>query len=95
MTEQTAQRPSPDGSALVHELNQPVNKEVAAAISVVPLAAASNDKLSATHRHAELDARDCEHFNSNIDLSGESVGQRKAGKIPPRTRVRRKCRARW
>jgi two-component sensor histidine kinase len=34
MTEQTTQRPSPEGSVLVHELNHRVDNEVAAAISV-------------------------------------------------------------
>ena len=88
MTEQTAQRPSPEEIVLLHELNHRVNNEFAAAISVVPLAAArsGNDKLSAMDRHAEF-ARDGEHFNSNINVSSESVGQRKAAKIPPRTRI--------
>lgn len=46
MTEQTAQRPSPEGSVLVHELNHRLNNEVAAAISVALLAAtrSGNDK---------------------------------------------------
>jgi two-component sensor histidine kinase len=49
MTEQTTQRPSPEGSVLAHELNHRVNNEVAAAISVAFLAAtrSGNDKLSA------------------------------------------------
>jgi AcrR family transcriptional regulator len=89
MTEQTAQRPSPEGSALVHELNHRVNNEVAAAISVAFLAAtrSGNDKLSAMDRRAGFDARDGEHFNSHFNVSSESRVQQKAGKIPPRTRV--------
>jgi AcrR family transcriptional regulator len=89
MTEQTAQRPSPEGSALVHELNHRVNNEVAAAISVAFLAAtrSGNDKLSAMDRRAGFDARDGEHFNSNNNVSSESGGQQKATKVPPRTRI--------
>jgi hypothetical protein len=57
MTEQTAQRPSPEGSVLVHELNHRVNNEVAAAIGVAFLAAtrSGNDKLSAMDRRAGFD----------------------------------------
>jgi hypothetical protein len=89
MTEQTAQRPSLEESVLMQELNHRVNSEVAAAISVVSLAAASsgNDKLSAISRYAGFDARDGEHFGSNNNVSSESRVQQKAGKIPPRTRV--------
>ena len=89
MTEQTAQRPSPEGGALVHELNHRVNNEVAAAISVAFLAAtrSGNDKLSAMDRRAGFDARDGEHFNSHFNVSSESRVQQKAGKILPRTRV--------
>lgn len=75
MTEQTAKR---------------FNNEFAAAISVVSIAAApsGNDKLSARDRHAEFDTRDGEHFGSNAKVSSESVGgQRKAVKIPSRTRI--------
>jgi AcrR family transcriptional regulator len=89
MTEQTALRPSLEESVSMQELNHRVNNEVAAAISVVSLAAASsgNDKLSAISRHAGFDARDGEHFGSNNNVSSESRVQQKAGKIPPRTRV--------
>jgi hypothetical protein len=88
MAEQTTQRPSPE-SVLPHELNHRVNNEFAAAVGVASLAAAGsgNDKLSAMDRHAEFDARDGEHFSSDINVSSESVGQRKAAKIPPRTRI--------
>ena len=59
MTEQTAQRPSPEGSVLVHELNHRVNNEVAAAISVALLAAtrSGNDKLSAMRKRSRQAAR--------------------------------------
>lgn len=89
MTEQTAQRPSPEGSALVHDLNHRVNNEVAAATSVAFLAAtrSGNDKLSAVDRRAGFDARDGEHFNSHFNVSSESRVQQKAAKIPPRTRI--------
>jgi AcrR family transcriptional regulator len=89
MTDQTAQRPSPDGSVLVHELNHRVNSEVAAVISVAFLAAArsGNDKLSAMDRRAGFDARDREHFNSHFNVSSESLLQRKAAKISARTRI--------
>jgi AcrR family transcriptional regulator len=89
MTEQTAQRPSPEGSVLVHELNHRVNNEVAAAIGVAFLAAtrSGNDKLSAMDRRAGFDARDDAHCSSNINVSSESVGQRKAAKILARTRI--------
>ena len=89
MTEQTAQRPSPEGSALVHELNHRVNNEVAAAISVAFLAAtrSGNDKLSAMDRRAGFDARDGEHFNSHFNVSSEGRVQQKAAKIPPRARI--------
>jgi AcrR family transcriptional regulator len=89
MTEQTAQRPSLEESVLMQELNHRLNNEVAAAISVVSLAAASsgNDKLSAISRHTGFDARDGEHFGSNNNVSSESRVQQKASKIPPRTRV--------
>jgi AcrR family transcriptional regulator len=89
MTEQTAQRPSPEGSVLVHELNHRVNNEVAAAISAALLAAtrSGNDKLSAMDRYAEFDARDGEYFSSNNNVSCESGGQQKGAKIPPRTRI--------
>ena len=89
MTEQTTQRPSPEGSVLVHKLNHRVDNEVAAAISVAFLAAtrSGNDKLSAMDRHAGFDARDGEHFSNNINVSSESVGQQKAAKVPPRTRI--------
>jgi AcrR family transcriptional regulator len=88
MTEQTAERPSPEERVLLHELNHRINNEFSVAISVASLAEArsGNDKLSAMDRHAEF-ARDGEHFNSNINVSSESVGQRKAAKIPPRTRI--------
>jgi AcrR family transcriptional regulator len=84
MTEQTAQRPSPEESVLLHELNHRANNKFAAAISVVSLAAArsGNDKLSAMDRLAEFDAQDGEHLSSN-----KSGGQRNAAKIPPRTRI--------
>ena len=89
MTEQTAQRPSPEGSVLVHELNHRVNNEVAAAIGVAFLAAtrSGNDKLSAMDRRAGFDARDGEHFSSNNNVSSESEEQQKAAKVPPRTRI--------
>jgi hypothetical protein len=89
MTEQTAQRPSPEGSVLVHELNHRLNNEVAAAISVALLAAtrSGNDKLSAMDRRAGFDARDGEHFSSDNSVSSESVGQQKGAKVPPRTRI--------
>jgi AcrR family transcriptional regulator len=89
MTDQTAQRPSPEGSVLVHELNHRVNSEVAAAISVAFLAAtrSGNDKLSAMDRRAGFDARDGEHFNSHFNVSSESLLQRKAAKISARTRI--------
>src|SRR5260370_25256308 len=87
--ERAAQRPFPEGGALVLELTHRVNNEVAAAISVAFLAAtrSSNDKLSAMDRRAGFDARDGEHFNSHFNVSSESRVQQKAGKIPPRTRV--------
>jgi AcrR family transcriptional regulator len=89
MTEQTAQRPSAEGSVLVHELNHRVNNEVAAAISVALLAAtrSGNNKLSAMDRRAGFDARDGEHLGSHFNVSSESRVPRKAAKIPPRTRV--------
>jgi AcrR family transcriptional regulator len=83
MTEQTAQRPLLEESVLLQELNHRVNNEVAAAV----VSLSGNDKLSAMDRHAGFDARGGEHFSSNIDLSAESVGQRKAAKIPPRVRI--------
>jgi AcrR family transcriptional regulator len=87
MTDQTAQRPSPEGSVLVHELNHRVNSEVAAVISVAFLVAtrSGNDKLSAMR--AGFDARDGEHFNSHFNVSSESLLQRKAAKISARTRI--------
>jgi AcrR family transcriptional regulator len=89
MTDQTAQRPSPEESVLLQELTHRVKNKVAAAISVVSLAAASsgNDKLSAMHRHAEFDARDTGHSSRNINVSSEGVGRQKATKVPPRTRI--------
>ena len=89
MTEQTAQRPLPEGSVLVHELNHRVNNDVAAAIGVALLAAtrSGNDKLSAMDRYAEFDARDGEYFSSNNNVSCESGGQQKGAKVPPRTRI--------
>jgi AcrR family transcriptional regulator len=89
MTEQTAQRPSPEGSVLVHELNHRVNNEVAAGISAALLAAtrSDNDKLSAMDRYAEFDARDGEYFSSNNNVSCESGRQQKGAKTPPRTRI--------
>jgi AcrR family transcriptional regulator len=53
----------------------------------LPVNSTALTKLSAMDRHAEFDARDGEHFSSNINVSSESVGQRKAVKIPPRTRI--------
>jgi AcrR family transcriptional regulator len=38
-------------------------------------------------QHAEFDARDGEHFSSNINASSESEGQQRAAKTPPRTRI--------
>jgi AcrR family transcriptional regulator len=38
-------------------------------------------------RHAEFDARDDGHFSRNINVSSEGAGQRKATKVPPRTRI--------
>ena len=87
MTEQTAQRPSLEESVLLQELNHRVNNEVAAAVVSLAAASSGNDKLSAMDRHAGFDARDGEHFSSNIDVSSESAGQRKADKVPPRTRI--------
>src|ERR1700730_5958223 len=89
MTEKTAQRPSPEGSALVHELNHRVNNEVAAAISVAFLAAtrSGNDKLSAMDRRAGFDDRDDGHFSRNTNVSSEGVGQQKPAKVPLRTRI--------
>jgi len=87
MTEQTAQRPSLEESVLLQELNHRVNNEVAAAVVSLAAASSGNDKLSAMDRHAGFDARDGEHFSSNIDVSSESAGQRKAAKIPPRARI--------
>jgi AcrR family transcriptional regulator len=87
MTEQTAQRPLLEESVLLQELNHRVNNEVAAAVVSLAAASSGNDKLSAMDRHAGFDARGGEHFSSNIDLSAESVGQRKAAKIPPRVRI--------
>jgi AcrR family transcriptional regulator len=87
MTEQTAQRPSLEESVLLQELNHRVNNEVAAAVVSLAAASSGNDKLSAMDRHAGFDARDGEHFSSNIDVSSESAGQRKTAKIPPRTRI--------
>jgi AcrR family transcriptional regulator len=89
MTEQTTQRPSPEGSLLVHELNHRVDNEVPAAISVAvsPQHVPAMTKLSAMDRHAGFDARVGEHFSNNINVSSESVGQQKAAKVPPRTRI--------
>jgi hypothetical protein len=74
---------------LVHELNHRVDNEVAAAIGVAFLAAtrSGNDKLSAMDRRAGFDARDDAHCSSSINVSSESVGQRKAAKILARTRI--------
>jgi AcrR family transcriptional regulator len=44
-------------------------------------------KLSAMDRRSELDGRDNGHFSNNINVSSEGVGQQKAAKIPPRTRI--------
>jgi AcrR family transcriptional regulator len=44
-------------------------------------------KLSAMDRRFEFDGRDNGHFSSNINVSNESAGQRKAAKVPPRTRI--------
>jgi AcrR family transcriptional regulator len=44
-------------------------------------------KLSAMDRHAGFDAQDGEHFSNNINVSSESIGQQKAAKVPPRTRI--------
>jgi AcrR family transcriptional regulator len=89
MTEQTAQRPSPEGSVLVQELNHLVNNEVAAAIGGAFLAAtrSGDDKLSAMDRHAGFDGRDGENFRSNDNVSSEREEQQKAAKVPPRTRI--------
>jgi AcrR family transcriptional regulator len=89
MTEQTAQRPSPERSVLVHELNHRLNNEVAAAISVALLAAtrSGNDKLSAIDRRSGFDDRDNGHFSSNTNISSEGVRQHKAAKVPLRTRI--------
>jgi AcrR family transcriptional regulator len=43
--------------------------------------------LSTMERHAEFDARGSERFSSNTSVSNESTWQRKAGKVPPRTRI--------
>jgi AcrR family transcriptional regulator len=89
MTERITQRPSPEGSVLVHELHHRVNNEVSAAISAAFLAAtrSGNDELSAMDRRAGFDARDGEHFNSHFNVSSEGLGQQKATKVPPRTRI--------
>jgi hypothetical protein len=42
---------------------------------------------SATHRHADFDARDGEHCSNDIDVGSGSVGQQKTAKIPPRLRI--------
>jgi AcrR family transcriptional regulator len=53
----------------------------------LPVNSTALSKLSAMDRHAEFDARDGGHFSCNINVSSESVGQRKAAKIPPRARI--------
>jgi AcrR family transcriptional regulator len=89
MTEQATQRPSPEASVPVHELNHRVNNEVAGAIGGAFLAAtrSGNDKLSAMDRRAGFDARDDAHFNSHRNVGSEGVGQQKAAKVAPRTRI--------
>jgi hypothetical protein len=44
-------------------------------------------QTSATHRHADFDARDGEHCCNDIDVGSGSVGQQKTAKIPPRLRI--------
>ena len=52
-----------------------------------PVNSTALTKLSAMDRHAELDARDNGHYSRNINVSSEGVGQQKATKVSPRTRI--------
>jgi hypothetical protein len=53
----------------------------------LPVNSTALTKLSTMDRHAEFHARDGEQFSSNNNVSNESAGQRKAAKVPPRTRI--------
>ena len=67
MTEQTTQRPSPEGSVLAHELNHRVNNEVAAAIGVVGRIGLSSrflllsEAMIAAHAKASSARRQVQH----------------------------------
>lgn len=52
-----------------------------------PVNSTALTKLSAMDRDAELDARDNGHYSRNINVSSEGVGQQKATKVSPRTRI--------
>jgi AcrR family transcriptional regulator len=53
----------------------------------LPVNSTALTKLSTMDRHPEFDAQDGKQFSSINNVSNESAGQRKAAKVPPRTRI--------